>query len=217
MAMTVALIDYGGGGNVGSAAHKLAHAAIQCGVEARILLATDANAIMSADRVVLPGQGIFGECMAGLVALPGVIAALEDTVLARGRPFLGICVGMQLLANRSREQGVHPGLGWIEGEIERIAPADETLKIPHMGWNELELRRSDHPLLAGIAQGDHAYFVHSYHLRTGDRDLVLAGAEYGGPLVAMIARDNIAGTQFHPEKSQRVGLRLLANFLTWRP
>jgi glutamine amidotransferase len=182
-----------------------------------MILTTDADAIRLADRIVLPGQGIFGECMAGLAALPGVVPVLKDVVLARGRPFLGICVGMQLLADRSLEHGVHPGLGWIEGEIRRLTPADEALKVPHMGWNELALRRSDHPLLAGIAEGDHAYFVHSYHLHTGDRDLVLAEAEYGGPFVAMIARDNIAGTQFHPEKSQRVGLRLLTNFLTWRP
>lgn len=217
MAMTVALIDYGGGGNLGSAAHKLAHAALQCGIEARIMVTADADAIMSADRIVLPGQGAFGECMAGLVALPGVTAALEHTVLARGRPFLGICVGMQLLARQSLEHGTHLGLGWIEGEIVRLSPADGTLKIPQMGWNELHLLRPDHPLLAGLAPGDHAYFVHSYHFVPSDQALLVAEVDYGGPVAAMIARDNIAGTQFHPEKSQQVGLRLLVNFLTWKP
>ncbi len=214
---TVALIDYGAGGNVGSAAHKLAYAATQCGIEARIMVTADAAAIISADRIVLPGQGAFGECMAGLVALPGVIAALEHTVLARRRPFLGICVGMQLLATQSFEHGTHPGLGWIEGEIARLSPADATLKIPQMGWNELHLLQPSHPLLAGLSTGDHAYFVHSYHFVPSDRAPLLAEVDYGGSVCAMIAKDNIAGTQFHPEKSGRqVGLRLLANFLTWR-
>ncbi|HXV25194.1 MAG TPA: imidazole glycerol phosphate synthase subunit HisH [Alphaproteobacteria bacterium] len=212
----VALIDYGSG-NLRSAERALMRAAAESGYDAEIDITADPETVVRAERIVLPGVGAFADCMTGLAAVAGMIEALDEAVRRRGAPFLGVCVGMQLLANQSLEHGVHRGLAWIEGEVERLTPPDSTLKVPHMGWNELRLRRSDHPLLAGIAEGDHAYFVHSYHLHTGDRDLVLAEAEYGGPVVAMIARDNIAGTQFHPEKSQRVGLRLLANFLTWRP
>jgi len=175
--------------------------------------------VRRADRVVLPGVGAFADCKRGLDAVPGMVAALSEAVRERGRPFFGICVGMQLMAERGRENVVTEGLAWIRGEVDRIAPADSTLKIPHMGWNTLAPRRG-HALLDGIALGPnglHAYFVHSYQLRPTDKADLVAEADYGGPLTAMVARGNLAGTQFHPEKSQRLGLALLANFLRWKP
>jgi glutamine amidotransferase len=165
---------------------------------------------------VLPGVGAFADCMKGVKSIPGMVAALEDSVLRRGRPFLGICVGMQLLAEVGREFGDHAGLGWIAGDVVRLEPGDPALKIPHMGWNELKIAQP-HPLLAGIGDGAHVYFVHSYELRAKDSSDVLATTDYGGAVIAMVARGNIAGTQFHPEKSQAVGLRILKNFLEWRP
>jgi glutamine amidotransferase len=166
---------------------------------------------------VLPGVGAFADCMAGLSGIPGMIGAIEEAVRRASRPFLGICVGMQLLATEGHEHGVHRGLGWVPGEVVRLQPGDPTLKVPQTGWNELALARADHPLLAGVEPGDHAYFVHSYQFRPRDRAVALAKTDYGGPVLAALAAGNIAGTQFHPEKSQRTGLRLLANFLTWRP
>jgi glutamine amidotransferase len=169
--------------------------------------------------VVLPGVGAFADCRRGLDAVTGMVEALDETVRRKGRPFLGICVGMQLMAERGREYRVTEGLGWIPGEVDRIAPDDASLKIPHMGWNTLNDLRP-HPLLAGIplgAAGLHGYFVHSYHLKTADRACLVAEADYGGPVTAMVARDTCAGTQFHPEKSQRLGLALIANFLKWKP
>jgi glutamine amidotransferase len=169
--------------------------------------------------VVLPGVGAFADCRRGLDAVAGMVDALEDTVRRKGRPFFGICVGMQLLAERGREYTVTEGLGWIAGEVDRIAPRDPALKIPHMGWNTLSPTRS-HPLLDGIALGAdglHAYFVHSYALRPADRADLVAEADYGGPVTAIVARDTVVGTQFHPEKSQRLGLALIANFLRWTP
>jgi imidazole glycerol-phosphate synthase subunit HisH len=208
----VALIDYGSG-NLRSAEKALARAA-EGGCE--IVVTADPAIVAKAERIVLPGVGAFGDCMAGVEAIPGMIEALCDAVLKRGVPFLGICVGMQLLADVGREFGDHKGLGWIGGEVVRIAPSDAALKIPHMGWNELNIART-HPLLDGIASGAHAYFVHSYEFRARDTKDVIATTDYGGAITAMIARGNIAGTQFHPEKSQAVGLKLLANFLKWQP
>ena len=172
-----------------------------------------------ADRVVLPGVGAFADCRRGLDAIEGMVDALEETVRRKGRPFLGICVGMQLMAERGREYQVTPGLGWIAGEVDRITPDDPDLKIPHMGWNTLNVARQ-HPLLDGIptgAQGLHAYFVHSYALKPRSAANLLADADYGGPVAAVVARDSMAGTQFHPEKSQKLGLALIANFLKWKP
>jgi glutamine amidotransferase len=206
---TTALIDYGSG-NLRSAEKALARAG------ADVTVTSDPDVVARAERIVLPGVGAFADCMAGVKAIPGMVEALENAVLKQGRPFLGICVGMQLLADIGREFGDHPGLGWIAGEVVRLAPSDTALKIPHMGWNELILREP-HPLFAGIETGAHAYFVHSYEFRAAAPSDVLATTDYGGPVTAMIARGNIAGTQFHPEKSQAVGLRLLANFLAWKP
>lgn len=215
MASTVALIDYGSG-NLRSAEKALARVAAENATGQDIVVTADASLVAKAGRIVLPGVGAFGDCMDGLRALPGMIDALDDAVLKRGTPFLGICVGMQLLADIGREFGEHKGLGWIHGEVVKIAPRDPSLKIPHMGWNELKIERA-HPLLADIPPNGHAYFVHSYHFRAEDAAHVFATTDYGETLTAMIGRDNIAGTQFHPEKSQSVGLTLLGNFLKWRP
>lgn len=206
----IALIDYGSG-NLRSAEKALARAGAD-----EIAVTNDPAIVAKAERIVLPGVGAFADCMKGVRAIAGMVEALEEAVLKRGTPFLGICVGMQLLANVGREFGAHAGLGWIEGEVVRLAPADAALKIPHMGWNELKIARA-HPLLAGIADGAHVYFVHSYEFRVRDAGDVLATTDYGGDVTAMIARGNIAGTQFHPEKSQAVGQTLLRNFLSWRP
>ena len=216
--MTVAIVDYGSG-NLHSAAKAFERAARESGRDQPVLVTGDPDAVRRADRIVLPGVGAFADCRRGLDAVPGMIAALEETVRGKSRPFLGICVGMQLMAERGREYQVTEGLGWISGEVDRIAPTDPGLKIPHMGWNTLEVRRS-HPLLDGISLGPsglHGYFVHSYHLNVGERRDLVAEADYGGPVTAIVARDNYAGTQFHPEKSQRLGLALIANFLKWKP
>jgi glutamine amidotransferase len=216
--VTVAIVDYGSG-NLHSAAKAFERAARENGLGEPILVTNDPDAVRRADRVVLPGVGAFADCRRGLDAVPGMIEALTDSVRTRGRPFLGICVGMQLMAERGREYTVTEGLGWIAGEVDRIAPSDPSLKIPHMGWNTLNERRH-HALLDGIAVGPdglHAYFVHSYHLKAAQRGDLVADADYGGPVTAIVGRDNYAGTQFHPEKSQRLGLRLIANFLKWKP
>ena len=184
-----------------------------------IVVTRDPAVVANADRVVLPGVGAFADCRRGLDAVDGMVAAIEEAVRRKGRPFFGICVGMQLLAERGREYEVTDGLGWIAGEVDRIAPKDASLKIPHMGWNTLNVVRP-HPLLEGLPlgpDGRHAYFVHSYQLNPSSRSDLVAEAEYGGPVTAVVARDNIFGTQFHPEKSQRFGLALIANFLKWRP
>jgi glutamine amidotransferase len=216
--MTVAVIDYGSG-NLHSAAKALERAAREGGTDEKIEVTNDPEKVRRADRVVLPGVGAFADCKAGLEAVRGMIPAMREAVLERGKPFFGICVGMQLLAERGRENVVTEGLGWVEGEVDRIAPKDKALKIPHMGWNTLEAKRT-HPLFEGIplgADGLHAYFVHSYQLNPADKDDLLAASNYGGPITAAIAKDNIAGSQFHPEKSQKLGLVLLANFLRWKP
>ena len=216
--MSVAIVDYGSG-NLHSAHKALERAAREAGLGLTVSVTSDPDAVLAADRVVLPGVGAFADCRAGLDAVPGMVAALEETVHRRGRPFLGICVGMQLMAARGLEYITSMGLGWIGGDVTLLEPADPDLKIPHMGWNTLDTAR-DHALLAGIRTGPdgwHAYFVHSYHLSPADPSDVVARADYAGPVTALVARDNMAGTQFHPEKSQALGLALLTNFLRWRP
>ena len=214
--MTVVIVDYGSG-NLRSAAKAFARAA---GDGANgVLVTAEPERVAGADRVVLPGVGAFADCKAGLAALDGMGEALEEAVIRRGRPFLGICVGMQLLATRGLEFEVTEGLGWIPGEVRAIEPKDSALKIPHMGWNTLTVV-NPHALLDGIKTGPsglHAYFVHSYHLVPDDAASVIALTDYGCNVTAMVARDNIAGTQFHPEKSQTLGLKLIANFLKWQP
>ena len=216
MSPILALIDYGSG-NLRSAERALARAAAESGHRIEIIVTSDPQTVSRAERIVLPGVGAFADCMAGLAAVPGLIEAMTQSVRQRGQPFLGICVGMQLLAGRGHEHGTHAGLGWIEGEVVRLAPHDPTLKIPQTGWNELDLLQGGHPLLEGLVAGDHAYFVHSYHFRPRTPGAVLAEVTYGETVAAMVSEENIAGTQFHPEKSQRVGLRILSNFLTWKP
>jgi glutamine amidotransferase len=214
--MSVAVIDYGSG-NLRSAAKALERAAAECGLDSEIVVTADPAAVARAGRIVLPGVGAFADCRRGLHALPGMVEALEAAALGAGRPFLGICVGMQLMAGVGREHGDHPGLGWIPGEVVALRPADRSLKVPHMGWNELRLEAADHPLLQGLGAGPHTYFVHSYHFVAAEPRHVLATTDYGGPIAAVVGRDNLVGTQFHPEKSQAAGLRLLANFLQWSP
>ncbi len=209
------VIDYGSG-NLRSAAKAVERAAREAEVMTAVAVTRDAAVVRQADRIVLPGVGAFADCRRGLAAVPGMEDALDEAVRRRGRPFLGICVGMQLMAERGREFETVEGLGWIPGEVVPILPSDPSLKIPHMGWNELALRRS-HPVLQGIGSGAHAYFVHSYGFTCADRDDVVGTVEYGGELTAIIGRDNLVGVQFHPEKSQATGLRLIANFLAWRP
>ena len=216
MSPVLALIDYGSG-NLRSAERALARAAAESGQRIEITVTSDPQTVSRAERIVLPGVGAFADCMAGLAAVSGLIEAMTESVRQRGQPFLGICVGMQLLAGRGHEHGTHAGLGWIEGEVVRLAPHDPTLKIPQMGWNELDLLQGGHLLLEGLVAGDHAYFVHSYHFRPRTPGAVLAEVTYGETVAAMVTEENIAGTQFHPEKSQRVGLRILSNFLTWKP
>jgi glutamine amidotransferase len=216
--VTVAIVDYGSG-NLHSAAKAFERAARESGHAEPILVTNDPDAVARAERIVLPGVGAFADCRRGLDAVGGMVEALEERVRRQGRPFLGICVGMQLMAERGREYEVTPGLGWIAGEVDRITPSDSDLKIPHMGWNTLSAR-VPHPLIAGIPlgpQGLHAYFVHSFQLRPSATADLVAEAEYGGPVTAIVGRDTVVGTQFHPEKSQRLGLALIANFLKWQP
>jgi len=211
--MLVAVIDYQSG-NLASAARGLALAAEQRGLKADVQITSDPALVAKADRIVLPGQGAFADCAAGLASVPG----LEDAMFRRvdeGAPFLGICVGMQLMAQRGLEHAVTPGFGWVQGEIAQMEVGTE--RLPHMGWNELRFTPGAHPLLAGLTPGDHAYFVHSYALRGGRADEIIATTDYAGDVVAMVATGNRAGTQFHAEKSQQVGLTILGNFLTWTP
>jgi len=216
--VTVAIVDYGSG-NLHSAAKAFERAARESGYGQPIVVTGDPDTVSRADRIVLPGVGAFADCRRGLDQIPGMVDALEQTVRKKKKPFFGICVGMQLMAERGREYRVTPGLGWISGEVDRIAPSDSSLKIPHMGWNTLNGLR-DHPVIAGIplgSKGLHAYFVHSYELKAARTIDLVAQADYGGPVTAIVARDNMIGTQFHPEKSQRLGLALIANFLKWNP
>jgi glutamine amidotransferase len=212
--MRTALIDYGSG-NIASAAKALARAAGDAGGQ-DIIVTADPAIVRQSDRVVLPGVGAFADCMRGLSAVPGMIDALNDSVIRNAKPFLGICVGMQLMATAGREFGVHHGLDWIQGEVVPVKPIDSDLKIPHMGWNEIELVQN-HPVFAGLEPGDNAYYVHSFEMKPAHRANLLATTDYGGAVTAAIGRDNLVGTQFHPEKSQAVGLRILTNFLNWTP
>ncbi len=214
--MRIAVVDYGSG-NLRSAAKALERAAVELGVTARVEVTPVPERVRRADRIVLPGVGAFGDCRRGLAALDGMIETLEECVISACRPFLGICVGMQLMATMGLEHGRHPGLGWIAGEVVAIDRENQQLWIPHKGWNELTIAGPPHPVLRGLTDGTHVYFSHSYTFWTEERDAVLADVDYGGPLVAAVGRDNMVGTQFHPEKSQGVGLRLLANFLNWNP
>ena len=216
--MHVAIIDYGSG-NLHSAAKAFERAARESGHDQPIVVTSDPDRVRAADRVVLPGVGAFADCRRGLDAVSGMVDALNQTVRQNGRPFLGICVGLQLMAERGLEHGLTPGLGWIEGEVRAISPRDSSLKIPHMGWNTLKLAR-EHALFEGIPTGDaglNAYFVHSYHLVPARVDALVATTDYAGPITAFVAKDNVAGSQFHPEKSQKLGLALIANFLKWKP
>ncbi|WP_374381066.1 imidazole glycerol phosphate synthase subunit HisH [Dongia sp.] len=212
--MTVAVIDYGAG-NLKSAAKALSFAALDTGN--KVVVTADADVIRKADHIVLPGVGAFAECKRGLESLAGGVAAMREAVLEKGRPFLGICVGMQLMATVGVEYGEHAGLDWIKGRVVKLTPSDPTLKIPQMGWNDLRLHNAAHPIFTGLASGAHAYFVHSYHFIADNPADVLADVDYGGPVAAAIGRGNMVGVQFHPEKSQAVGLQLLGNFLRWRP
>ncbi len=214
--MTVAIIDYGSG-NLRSAAKAFERAAREAGLDTGVVVTADPEAVRGAEWVVLPGVGAFGDCRAGLHGLPGMVEALEEAVIARGRPFFGICVGMQLMATVGREHGDHAGLGWIPGEVTALAPADPALKIPHMGWNSLEILQSEHPVLDGVGSGTYVYFVHGYQFRPESPEHHLARVDYGGPVAAAVGRDNLFGTQFHPEKSQAAGLAIIGNFLRWRP
>lgn len=226
MTATAVVVDYGSG-NLHSAGKALERAAREAELPTRVVVSSDPADVRLADRVLLPGVGAFSDCYNGLAAVEGMLEALHESVDVRARPFMGICVGMQLMATRGLEFGDHAGLDWIAGEVMAISPTDPMLKIPHMGWNTLSAAgragphaRIDHPVFDGIStgpDGEHAYFVHSFHYVPTDQHHVLAQTDYGGPITAAIGRDNMLGTQFHPEKSQALGLRLLGNFLRWMP
>ena len=216
--MQVSIIDYGSG-NLRSAQKAFERSAAECGISASVSLTSDPDLVLKSDAIVLPGVGAYADCRAGLDGLDGMVDALQEAVVDRGRPFLGICVGMQLMADRGLEKAVTSGLGWIEGEVCLMSPDDPSLKIPQIGWNILDVARS-HPVMEGIETGEeglHAYFVHSYHMVCKRSQDCLATTVYGGAVTAMVGRDNMIGTQFHPEKSQRLGLGLISNFLKWKP
>ena len=216
--MSVAIIDYGSG-NLHSAHKAFERAAREAGVDQAIAVTSDPDAVARADRIVLPGVGAFADCRRGLDGVSGMVEAMTEAVRGKGRPFFGICVGMQLMASRGLEYETTAGLDWIPGDVKPIAPDDDGLKIPHMGWNTLHAQR-EHPLIEGVETGPnglHAYFVHSFTLVPRNHGDIAAVTDYGGPVTAIVARDNMAGTQFHPEKSQKLGLALIANFLRWRP
>ncbi|MFV0246167.1 MAG: imidazole glycerol phosphate synthase subunit HisH [Qingshengfaniella sp.] len=212
--MATVLIDYQSG-NLHSAEKAFQRMALEAGT-GPVLVTDNPEAVVRADRIVLPGDGAFPACRRGLATHAGLFEALEEAALRRAVPFMGICIGMQMLADQGHEYEETPGFGWIGGHVERITPSDPALKVPHMGWNDLRLDRP-HPVLAGIDSGDHAYFVHSYQFRTANPAHLLAHVDYGGPVTAIVGRDNLIGLQFHPEKSQAAGLRMIANFLTWQP
>jgi glutamine amidotransferase len=217
MSSTVAIIDYGSG-NLRSAAKAFERSVKALDAETEVRVTADPDLVRSAERIVLPGVGAFADCKAGLDAVTGMVEVLNERVIGAGVPFLGICVGMQLMATEGHEKGIWPGLGWIDGAVVRLAPKGD-LKVPHMGWNTLKFVQP-HPLFEGIPDGDdglHAYFVHSYHLETASPDTLFATADYGQAVTACVGRDNLFGTQFHPEKSQTLGLRLIENFLRWTP
>ena len=214
MSVNIAIIDYGSG-NLRSASKAFEKAAD--GLNGTVTVSADPAALASASHIILPGVGAFSDCKCGLTAVEGMMDALTENVIARGKPFLGICVGMQLMADWGREHGDTKGFGWIGGEVVAITPDDKSLKIPHMGWNALSLGTHSHPVLAPLDDGTHTYFVHSYHLKAADTSQVLAEVGYGGAVTAIVGRDNMIGTQFHPEKSQQAGLQFIKSFLEWRP
>ncbi|MEM7215495.1 MAG: imidazole glycerol phosphate synthase subunit HisH [Pseudomonadota bacterium] len=216
--MKIAIIDYGSG-NLRSAQKAFERAAMEADINAEVMLTSDPETVQRANRIVLPGVGAYADCRSGLDKVNGMVDALEETVIVAGKPFFGICVGMQLMAERGLEKAITPGLGWIGGDVVRMEPNDPSLKIPQIGWNTLEVSRY-HPLLDGIETGHvglHAYFVHSYHLQCSLLEQRIATTDYGGAVTAIVGRDNMIGTQFHPEKSQRLGLALIRNFLKWEP
>ena len=215
---TCVIIDYGSG-NLHSAQKAFERAAGEAKLKTKIIVSSKPDDVISAERIVLPGVGAFKDCRNGLMAVPGLKQALHEQVIAKGKPFLGICVGMQLMATRGLEHDITPGLGWVAGDVKAIVPTDPALKIPHMGWNTIT-PNAQHALLDGIQTGDdglHAYFVHSFHLECTLPEDVIATADYGGAVTAMVGYDNMVGTQFHPEKSQALGLAFISNFLRWKP
>jgi imidazole glycerol-phosphate synthase subunit HisH len=219
--MQVTIIDYGSG-NLRSAEKAFQRAALEAGLKAEIHVTSDADLVAKADRIVLPGVGAYADCRAGLDAVPGMVEALQDAVITKARPFLGICVGMQLMSTRGLEKSVTHGLDWIAGDVVEMQPADKTLRIPQIGWNTIcpSASGANHPILNGIPTGEngwHAYFVHSYHLAATNQDHVLATTDYGMNVTALVGRETMIGTQFHPEKSQKLGLKLITNFLEWQP
>ncbi len=213
--MSTAIIDYGSG-NLRSVEKALEKAAREAGLDQSVAVTSDPDAVRGADRILLPGVGAFGDCITGLEALDGMIEAMSERVQKDGVPFLGICVGMQLLARESHEHGTYQGLGWIDGVIEKIEPADPALKVPHMGWNEIR-RVASHPVLDGLPEGAHCYFANSYRMVLDSDDALLAEVDYAGPVTAAVAKANVLGLQFHPEKSQHVGALVLQSFLRWQP
>ena len=213
--MTVVIIDYGSS-NLRSAAKAFERGIAEVGLSLNVLVSSNPDDVTNASHIVLPGVGSFADCRAGLLALDGMMDALSESVNEQAKPFLGICVGMQLMGSIGLENGDHTGLGWINGTVRALEPRDKILKIPHMGWNDLDIRNISHPVLDGLSDGSHVYFVHSYYLDCDNSDDVLATVDYGGPVTAMVGRDNIIGTQFHPEKSQLIGLKLICNFLKWK-
>jgi glutamine amidotransferase len=214
--MSVVIIDYGSS-NLRSAAKAFERGVAEGGLSKSVEVSADPDHVRKASHVVLPGVGAFADCRAGLFALDGMVEALHEAVQETAKPFLGICVGMQLMGTLGLEHGEHSGLGWLNGTVRALEPSDETLKVPHMGWNELELNNEDHPVLDGLSDRPHVYFVHSYHFACDSPVDVLATVDYGGPITAVVGRDNMVGTQFHPEKSQLAGLNLIRNFLKWNP
>ena len=214
--MSVVIIDYGSS-NLRSAAKAFERGVAEGGLSISVEVSANPDHVRKASHVVLPGVGAFADCRAGLLALDGMADALHEAVQETAKPFLGICVGMQLMATLGLEHGEHVGLGWLNGTVRALEPNDETLKVPHMGWNELELNNANHPVLDGLSDRPHFYFVHSYHFDCDNPVDVLATVDYGGPTTAVVGRDNMVGTQFHPEKSQHAGLKLISNFLKWKP
>lgn len=211
----ITVIDYGSG-NLRSAQKAFERAARATDYQGEVIVTSDPDVAAKADRIVLPGVGAYRDCRQGLDAVDGMYDAIREAVMDRAVPFFGICVGMQLMASRGLEHGITEGFNWIPGDVVRLEPADDSLKIPHMGWNELEFEPG-HPLLDGVKQGAHVYFVHSYHLMPSHAEHVMAKVDYAGDVIAMVGRDNMVGTQFHPEKSQEAGLRIIGNFLNWKP
>ena len=214
--MIVSIIDYGSG-NLRSAAKAFERAISEAELQMVVNITADPDLIAGSDRIVLPGVGAFGDCKKGLESIPGMLEAIEKAVLRLGRPFFGICVGMQLMGKFGLEHGVTRGFGWVDAKVEALAPSDKKLKIPHMGWNELNFTMPRHPILADIAPHEHAYFVHSYHIICRQTSDIVAYVNHGGEITAAIGRDNMFGTQFHPEKSQKIGLQIIKNFLSWCP